>query len=140
MMMTGNEEVAADLSQEALVRAYRAWHRIRERDAGPYVRRILVNLVRNAHRRRLVELRHQRPVVAETSSHDTRVEDAMRVAEALEVLSPVRKATILLRYYEDMSEAQIAEVLDRPLNTVKSDIRRALEKMRPLLDEGATAV
>jgi RNA polymerase sigma-70 factor (ECF subfamily) len=60
------------------------------------------------------------------------------VAEALKVLSPIRKATIVLRFYEDMPEAQIAEVLDRPLNTVKSDIRRALQALRPLLEEGAT--
>jgi RNA polymerase sigma factor (sigma-70 family) len=137
-MLTGNEEVAADLTQDALLKAYRAWGRIRNDDPGPYVRKILVNLVRNQHRRHLVELRKQeRPDVA-VASHDQNVDAAMAVAQALTVLSPVKRAAILLRFYEDMSEAEIASTLDRPLNTVKSDIRRALDKLRPLLEEGAT--
>jgi DNA-directed RNA polymerase specialized sigma24 family protein len=54
---------------------------------------------------------------------------------ALAELSPVRRATILLRFYEDMSEHEISRELDRPLGTVKSDIHRALRQLRPLLEE-----
>ncbi|HYI45353.1 MAG TPA: SigE family RNA polymerase sigma factor [Actinomycetota bacterium] len=138
LMLTGDEEVAADLTQDALVKAYRAWGRIRNADPGPYVRKTLVNLVRNQHRRRLVELRKQERPEVSVASHDRNVDAAMAVAQALTVLSPVKRAAILLRFYEDMSEAEIASTLDRPLNTVKSDIRRALDKLRPLLEEGAT--
>jgi DNA-directed RNA polymerase specialized sigma24 family protein len=42
---------------------------------------------------------------------------------------------VLLRFYEDMRESDIARTLDRPLNTVKSDLRRALEKLRPMLED-----
>lgn len=138
-MMTGDPERGSDLAQEALLRAYRSWHRIRERDPGPYVRQTLVNLVRNDHRRRALELRKRPPPDVLATGPDHGVEEALRVAAALDSLSTIRKATILLRFYEDMPEAQIAEVLGRPLNTVKSDIRRALDKLRPLLDERVTA-
>ena len=138
LLMTGDEEKAADITQEALLKAYRAWNRIKGSDPGPYVRRVLVNLCRNEYRRRALELRKQPEPMGDVASRDPYVDETLRVAEALRVLSPIRKATIVLRFYEDMPEAEIARVLDRPLNTVKSDIRRALERLRPLLDEGAT--
>ena len=53
--LVGDAEHGADLAQEALVQAYRHWGRIRNEDPGPYTRRILVNLVRSAHRRRVLE-------------------------------------------------------------------------------------
>jgi RNA polymerase sigma factor (sigma-70 family) len=65
--------------------------------------------------------------------------EAMRVAQALSVLSPIKRAVVVMRFYEDMSEADIARILDRPLNTVKSDLRRALVRLRPELGEGVTA-
>ncbi|MDQ3940909.1 MAG: SigE family RNA polymerase sigma factor [Actinomycetota bacterium] len=138
LLLTGDPEKAADLTHDALLRAYRAWNRIKNEDPGPYVRRTLVNLCRNDYRRRLVERRKPPAPAVPIASGDASVDEAMRVAEALKVLSPIRKATVVLRFYEDMPEAQIAEVLDRPLNTVKSDLRRALERLRPLLEEGAT--
>lgn len=139
LLMTGDDERAADLAQESLLKAYRAWGRIRDEDPGPYVRKILVNLVRNQHRRRALERSHPRTGDAGVPSHDERVDRALEVAQALTVLSPIRRAAILLRYFEDMSEADIARTLDRPLNTVKSDLRRAIEKLRPVLQqEGVT--
>ena len=137
VFMTGDSERAADLAQEALMRAYRKWPRIRNEDPGPYVRATLVNLCRNESRRRMVEFRKPPEPARDVPSSEPGVDEALRVAEALKVLSPIRRATLLLRYYEDMPEAEIARILDRPLNTVKSDIRRALERLRPVLDEGA---
>lgn len=136
LYLTADPERSADLAQDALLKAYRAWGRIRDEDPGPYVRKILVNLVRNQHRRSLLERRKQGTPVIEVAGHEERVHDALSVAAALSELSPIRRAAILLRFYEDMPEAEIARTLDRPLNTVKSDIRRALEKLRPLLQEG----
>jgi RNA polymerase sigma-70 factor (sigma-E family) len=138
LFMTGDPDRAADLTQEALLKAYRAWNRIKDGDPGPYVRRILVNLCRNEYRRRALELRKPQQPPGDIPSGDWKIDESLRIAEALKVLSPIRKATVVLRFYEDMPEAQIAEVLDRPLNTVKSDIRRALQALRPLLEEGAT--
>ncbi len=132
--LTADPERGADLAQEALVRTYKHWHKVREEDPGPYARRILVNLVRSAHRRKLVEHKHLSVVREEAvvSSRDTA--EWLRLAQALDTLPPLRKAAIVLRFYEDMSEADIAAVLDRPIGTIKSDIHRGLAKLRPLLD------
>lgn len=138
VFLVGDRHLAADLAQEAFLRAYRSWHRIRKGDPGPYVRRALVNLCKNSHRRRSVEKKHwgAAPVGrAVTDSASANVDQRLTVAGALDSLSPMRRAAVVLRYFEDMTDEQIAVVLDRPLGTVKSDIRRSLEHLRPLLDE-----
>ena len=135
VMLTGDADRAADLTQDALVKTYAAWSRIRGDDPAPYAKRVLVNLCRNAHRRRLVELRKAPTPPRDVVDRGDKVEEAMRVAAALSVLSPIRRAVVLLRFYEDMKESEIAVTLDRPLNTVKSDLRRALEKLRPMLED-----
>lgn len=135
LLLTGDPERAADLAQEALALTYRHWRRIREQDPGPYARRILVNLVRSQHRRTMLERRHEQKPADPVTGEATRVDEWLRVTDALKTLPPVRRATIVLRFYEDMSEADIARALERPLGTVKSDIHRALAKLRPLLEE-----
>ncbi|HEY7873765.1 MAG TPA: sigma-70 family RNA polymerase sigma factor [Actinomycetota bacterium] len=135
VMLTGDVDRASDLAQDALVKTYVAWSRIRRDDPAPYAKRTLVNLCRNAHRRRMVEIRKAPPAPRDVVDRGDNVEEAMRVAAALSVLSPVRRAVVLLRFYEDMKEADIARMLDRPLNTVKSDLKRALEKLRPMLTD-----
>lgn len=140
LLMVGDAERAEDLTHEALLRAYQRWGRIRNADPAPYVRRALVNLCRNDHRRRALEVRRLRdlwgtgPPATELDPARC-VDDALAMANALRVLSPIRRATSVLHFYDDMSEANIAHTLDRPLNTVKSDVRRALEKLRATLDD-----
>ena len=135
LMMVGDQSRADDLAHDALLRCYVSWPRIRGDDPGPYVTRALVNLCRNAHRRRAVELRKPQRPPADVVDRSSHVDEALRVAAALSVLSPIRRAVVLLRFYDDMAESEIAAVLDRPLNTIKSDLRRALERLRPLLEE-----
>ena len=136
-LMTGEPDLAADLTQEALTRVYRSWGRIEGGDAGPYARRIIINLFRSELRRRMT--RRARPhlgaIPATVPSGSHNVDDYVSMTRALEQLSPMRRAVILLRFYEDMTEPQIAEVLDRPLGTVKSDIHRALAQLRPKVEE-----
>ncbi|MGH2755869.1 MAG: RNA polymerase sigma factor [Actinomycetota bacterium] len=97
-----------------------------------------MNLVRSGHRSK--KLRSLKPVPdwagdRRVGPADERLGDRLQVIDALEHLSPIRRATVLLRFYEDMSEQEIARVLDRPLGTVKSDIHRALRQLRPLLED-----
>ena len=135
--LVSDRQLAADLAQEAFLRAYRSWNRIRKSDPGPYVRRALVNLCKNSHRRRALEKKHWSSAPAEgVAPAGPNVEDRVTIADALRELPPMRRAAVLLRYYEDLTDEQIAAVLDRPLGTVKSDIRRSLGQLRPLLDEG----
>lgn len=135
IFLSGEVQGAADLAQEALVRLYKHWGRVHNDDPGPYVRRILVNLVRSKHRRKVLEKKHLQVVRDEGVSHAPRVDEALRIARALAELSPIRRATIVLRFYEDMSEREIATTLDRPRGTVKSDIHRGLAQLRPLLED-----
>ncbi len=137
LFLTGEPDRAKDLAQESLVRVYRHWGRIQNDDPGPYARRIVVNLVRSEHRRTLLQRRHERRDVAAQPDATIRVDERSRLAAALKRLSPVKRAVVVLRYYEDMSEADIARVLDRPLGTVKSDLHRALAHLRPLLSDDA---
>lgn len=135
LLLTGDRQEAEDLSQEAFLRSYRVWHRIKREEPGPYVRKTLVNLHRNALRRKLVARRHPVEEARSAPRRDDEIDEALRVAEALRSLSPVRRATILLRFYEDLPEREIARLLDRPLGTVKSDLHRALKQLRPLFEE-----
>jgi RNA polymerase sigma-70 factor (sigma-E family) len=135
VMLVGDADRGADLAQDAMVKTYVSWARIRGEDPAPYAKRVLVNLCRNAHRRRMLESRKTPVPPRDIIDRGDRIEDALRVAAALSILSPIRRAVVLLRFYEDMKEAEIAHALDRPLNTVKSDLRRALEKLRPMLDD-----
>ena len=134
MFLVADRDLAADLAQEAFLRAYRAWGRIRKRDPAPYVRRALVNLCKNAYRRRAVEGRWS-PPPPRLSAYSSAVDETLRVAGALRELTPMRRAAVVLRYYEDMSDEQISRLLDRPLGTIKSDIRRGLKQLKPLLEE-----
>lgn len=135
MFLVGDRDLAADLAQEAFLRAYRSWGRIRRRDPGPYVRRALVNLCKNTYRSRATQSKYWAPPARGVPSHAPNVHEAMRITAALHELPPMRRAAVILRYYEDMSDEQIAALLDRPLGTVKSDIRRSLKQLKPLLDE-----
>lgn len=134
-MLTGNVDTGADLAQDALLKTYLSWGRIRNEDPAPYARKTLVNLCRSAYRRRMLEVRKAPTPPRDVVDQGGRIDEALRVATALSVLPPVKRAVVLLRYYEDMPEAEIARLLDRPVNTIKSDLRRALEKLRPMLDD-----
>ncbi|MGH2812651.1 MAG: sigma-70 family RNA polymerase sigma factor [Actinomycetota bacterium] len=113
--LTADPAEAEDLTQEALLRAYRSWGRIQGPDPAPYVRRTLVNLHRNSIRHKVVERKHLRVEKPEsTPSHDQRVEQEMRIARALRCLSPTQRAAVVLRFYEDLPQAEIADILDRP--------------------------
>ena len=132
--LIGDHDRACDLAQEALVRTYRHWGRIHGAEAGPYARRVLVNLVRSEHRRSIVRRKHDRATDHPTISHSDRVDEWLRLSTALEVLPPMRRAAVVLRFYEDMSEADIARTLDRPIGTIKSDIHRGLARLRRELE------
>ena len=133
LLLTSDTDRADDLAQEALLRAYQAWHRIRQEEPLPYVHKILVNLVRKDWRRRALELLPKGRTETFSADSADRIADALSLAEMLSTLSTVRRATLLLRFYEDLSAEEVSRVLERPLGTVKSDTRRALEQIRPLL-------
>jgi RNA polymerase sigma-70 factor (sigma-E family) len=135
LLMCGHHRAEAeDLLQEVLERAYRRWGRIcRGGDPERYVRQMLVNASVDRWRRlrRRPELPVRAPdagqVVADQSAA---VDDRDQLLRALAALPVRQRAVIVLRYLEDLSEAQTSAVLGCSEGTVKSQASRALAKLR----------
>ncbi|MGP3966604.1 SigE family RNA polymerase sigma factor [Streptomyces sp. 6N223] len=133
--LTANPCDAEDLLQTALTKTYLAWERIEDHRAlDGYVRRALLNTRTSQWRKRRVdeyavdELPEPEPRPEPDAAEQQAVRDAMwRAVRKL----PVRqRAMVVLRYYEDLSEASTAEVLGVSVGTVKSAVSRALAKLR----------
>jgi RNA polymerase sigma-70 factor (sigma-E family) len=132
-LLTGDWALAEDLVQTSLVRAWPRWERIRRADDPEiYVRRVMVNTWSTWTRRRWRGERPAADVPEQAATGDLAAEVAVRIAVrgALATLSPRQRAVLVLRVYDDLSEAQVAQVLDIPAGTVKSTMSRALAKLR----------
>ncbi|MDT0476520.1 SigE family RNA polymerase sigma factor [Streptomyces sp. DSM 41014] len=134
--LTANPCDAEDLLQTALTKTYVAWERIEDHRAlDGYVRRALLNTRTSQWRKRRVdefaceELPEPEPLPA---GDDPAEQQALRDAmwRAIARLPARQRAMVVLRYYEDLSEAQTAEVLGVSVGTVKSAVSRALGKLR----------
>jgi RNA polymerase sigma-70 factor (sigma-E family) len=136
-LLTGNSAVAEDLAQEAFLRAASRFPRIRDPNAFPaYLRRTVINLWKNSIRRERREqtyLARQAPRTLEDEPADLVTRYAVRVA--LLRLNPRQRAAIVLRYYEDLPERQIAELLGCRPGTVKSLLARGVDSLRRDLGE-----
>jgi RNA polymerase sigma-70 factor (sigma-E family) len=135
LLLTGrNRADAEDLLQIALERAYRHWPKLcREDEPERYVRRILVNASADRWRRRA--RRHEEPMPAagtEPAVPDgtALVVDRQYLLGALAQLPPRQRAVLVLRYFDDMSERETAQLLGCSLGTVKSHAARALAHLR----------
>lgn len=131
-LVVGDRQLAQDLLQEALVKAYVAWPRLHDvAKAEAYVRRTMVTTALSWRRRRSF---HERPVEVVPESSD--VDQAERLAAHDDVwaqvvsLPPRQRAVLVLRFYEDLSYADIAEVLGCSVGTVASQISDGLGKLR----------
>ncbi|MFG3578247.1 SigE family RNA polymerase sigma factor [Micromonospora chersina] len=137
-LLTRDWALAEDLLQTALARAWEAWRRI-EGDPEPYVRRIIVNANASWWRRRwrgevpTADL----PEVAAEADRYSGLDDRDRLWRALGRLPRRQRAVLVLRYFDDLSDAEIAEVLHCSVGTVKSQASRAVAKLR--LDETLTS-
>ncbi|MFD7618145.1 SigE family RNA polymerase sigma factor [Streptomyces sp. NPDC059802] len=133
--LTANPSDAEDLLQTALTKTYVAWERIEDHRAlDGYVRRALLNTRTSQWRKRKVdefacdELPEQEAVQGPDPAEQQSLHDAMW--RAVLKLPDRQRAMVVLRYYEDLSEAQTAEVLGVSVGTVKSAVSRALGKLR----------
>jgi RNA polymerase sigma-70 factor (sigma-E family) len=137
-LLTGDWSEAEDLAQEAMVRVYRSWGRINEK-RGAYARAVLVNRHRSLLRRARVEARH---AVARQPAHlvaDAPGDDHVLVWTALATLPAREREALVLRYYEDMPQQEIARILRIPVGTVKSLTHRALGRLRAHLGPDVAA-
>jgi RNA polymerase sigma-70 factor (sigma-E family) len=132
--VTGDRDVAEDLVQDAFVRIYRAGARVEEESIGAYARRTLVNLSRSRFRRATLERRPlPRDDRAAADPADVLARDD--VWRALLTLSPRQRAVVALRYYEDLSERDIAQALEMSVGAVKKQTHRAMTKLRAQLGD-----
>ncbi|MFB4269250.1 SigE family RNA polymerase sigma factor [Nonomuraea sp. GTA35] len=133
--LTGHPLDAEDLLQSALTKTYQAWERIEDRGAlDGYVRRAMVNInISQWRRRKLEEYPSDELPEPVTCDPVTSSEIHEALEQALRELPERMRAAIVLRYYEDMTEPEIAKKLGISVGTVKSTVSRAMAKLRAAL-------
>ena len=131
-MLTGNRADAEDLVQAALAKTYLAWDKINDRAAlDAYVRRAMVNTHISWWRRRKFEEYPTDELPDQVIPDYARESDTAEVVRrALDRLPDRMRATVMLRYFDDMTEPEIAEALGVSLGTVKSTVSRAVARLR----------
>jgi RNA polymerase sigma-70 factor (ECF subfamily) len=133
---------AEDAAQEGFVRAYRQLHRFREEDPfRPWLLRIVTNLALNETRRRrrglaLLERfgRQPQPHPPGPETLTLATEEARDVWQAINRLSPDDRLILYLRYFLELSEADMARVIDKAPGTVKSRLHRAGARLRTVIE------
>jgi RNA polymerase sigma-70 factor (sigma-E family) len=138
-VLTGDRELAEDLAQEAFVRVARRLTGLRNADAVRwYLRRTVVNLANSHLRRRRVERAHMPVLVGSAAAPDAGTADVVTtqaVRDAVARLPARQRAVVVLRYYQDLTDQQIAGVLNCPVGSVKSALHRATAILRQQLGQ-----
>jgi RNA polymerase sigma-70 factor (sigma-E family) len=125
-LLTGSNELAEDAAHDAFAKVYERWSRLDR--PGAYLRTCVVNRCRDLLRRRRVERERSPQPVANAHLQ------ANEVVDALAKLPVRQRAALVLRYYEDLSEADIAEALGVRRGTVKSLVSRGLDQLREVIE------
>ncbi len=132
-LLVGSADAADELVAEAVARTLPKWRAGSVTDPSAYLRRVLVNLAHRRWRRRRLAMRSDHRALdwlqPTTDSTSVAVERD-RTLRAIATLPARRRAVVVLRFYDDLSEARIAEVLGIGVGTVKSTLSRALEQLR----------
>jgi RNA polymerase sigma-70 factor (sigma-E family) len=138
-LLTGDQHLAEDLVQSALAHTHRAWRRLRRVDnAEAYARKVMYHLQVAWWRRRRVAERLAASVPERPATEldpGDRIAIRTALSQALLRLSRGQRAVVVLRYFEDQTEAQTAETLGISIGTVKSQTARALASLRRLAPE-----
>jgi RNA polymerase sigma-70 factor (sigma-E family) len=144
-LMAGDRGEAEDLVQECLMQLARKWPRVRSMEhPAAYARRVLFNLILDGGRQR-ARRRTELAAVETTDGHGgagqttVALQARVELVQALRGLPGRQRAVLVLRYFADLPEAEVALILDCPLGTVKSSTSRGLERLRQALDP-ATAL
>lgn len=137
-LIVGDHQLAQDLVQESLIKTYVAWSRLRDvGNAEAYTRRTIVTTAISWRRRKSF---HEQPTdllgdTAVADASDAVTTHAVVVAQ-LRALPPRQRAAIVLRYYEDLSMAQTAEVMGCSVGAVKSQVSSGLDHLRARFGAG----
>jgi RNA polymerase sigma-70 factor (sigma-E family) len=137
-VLTGDRGAAEDVVQTALAKTALGWSRVRRKDNPEgYVRRAIVNTHLNAMRRRpwREQPREYIHEDAEVRGPERELDDRDAMWKALAELPPRQRAVLVLRYYEDLSESDIADVLGCSRGTVKSQAAKGLMHLRRIVQK-----
>lgn len=136
-LLTGDQHAAEDLVQGALERVAVRWRRLAKENADAYVRTVMYRMQVDRWRRRRVATEHVTETLPERAGEDQYASADTRVAlrAALARLTPKQRAVLVLRFYDDLSEARTAEVLGCAPGTVKSQTHLALRRLREAAPE-----
>jgi RNA polymerase sigma-70 factor (sigma-E family) len=140
-LLTGDRHTAEDLVQTALAKLYLSWHKVQRRElVDAYVRRILVNEHNSLWRRAWKRKEVSTDEVPDTEWHPAPGDghgaaESEALWEFVQTLPKKQRAVIVLRFYEELSEAETAQVLGISVGTVKSQASRALASMRARVHE-----
>lgn len=137
-LLTGDREQARDLAHDAFIRTSRRIHTLRDPDAfGAYMIRTAINMSKRHRWRSELERRHLERESANVSSDVSPpdFESADEVISSLRALPHRQRAALVLRFYVDLADADIAEIMGTPVGTVRSLISRGLAGLRKQLGE-----
>ena len=140
-LVVGDVAEAEDLVQECLIKVAKRWPRVRAMDhPRAYARRVLINLALDGSHRRVRDREELELPGALQDGHDERsarelaaVDTRSELAVALAMLPPRQRVVLVLRYFEDLSEADAASALGCSVGTVKSTASRALTRLQSAL-------
>ena len=136
-LLTGDRATGEDVVQEAFLALYRRWPRLRDSEAAPaYLRTAVVNGARTTHRRTGRETLGT-PPDSPSGPDPSAAVDRRAVLDALRLLPTRQREVMVLRYYEDLAEGQIAELLGISRGSVKQHASRAAVTLSEIL--GATS-
>lgn len=139
-LFTDDLSSAEDIVQEAFIRLFHAAGRIEdESKSAAYLRSIVLNLARDENRRGLMSLRHQNAMADRRSPDEpdsaiARSESHEEVLRALGSLSSRQRECLVLRFYMELSEREIAETLSISVNSVKTHCRRGMDALSKVLE------
>ncbi|MHB9856927.1 SigE family RNA polymerase sigma factor [Streptomyces sp. YIM S03343] len=137
LLVGGDRHRAEDLLQEALVKLWFVWPKIAEEAPEAYLRKVLARAAARSARRRWWGERpvERLPDRAETGDVSASVAERSRLEAALAQLPPRQRAAVVLRYYQDLPEKQVAEALGCPVGTARSHASRGVARLRRILSD-----
>lgn len=138
-VLTRDWTEAEDLTQDTMLRTYRAWHRIQGTSPAAYARTTMLNKHRSMLRRARVEAKYAFARRTSTEVVEER-DDRLLVLDALQTLPPLERGVIALRYLEDLPIDEVAAMLKVPEGTVKSSSHRAIRRLRETLGDTLDAL
>lgn len=132
-----HEEDAKEIVQETIYKAYRNIKSLKEpKYFKTWLSKILINVSNDYMRKNgMIELEHDENNYVKKVHNDDQIEIKMDLYNAMDELEDKYKDVIILRYIEDLKIEDISEILERPVNTIKTHIRKAIKDMKNLLKE-----